>query len=91
MKDERGLYYHPQPGNLKVRVYVRRGEEKSIEFRLWESEHAEVWEKHEWLPHSVIVEAANMYKKLGRGEEGSNPLVLYDASVAEALLQEAGQ
>ncbi len=91
MKDDRGLYYYPQPGNTKVRVYVRRGEDAGVEFRLWESEHAEVWEKHDWLPHAVILEAAAMYKKLGRGSEGADPLVLYDAAVAEALLQEAGQ
>ncbi len=91
MKDDRGLYYYPQPGNTKVRVYVRRGEDSGVEFRLWEAEHAEVWEKHEWLPHAVILEAAAMYKKLGRGSEGADPLVLYDAAVAEALLQEAGQ
>ena len=90
MKDDKGLYYYPQPGNPKVRVYVRRGEQ-GVEFRLWETEHPEVWEKHNWLPHAVIVEAANMYKKLGRGVEGSNPLILYDLSVAEALLKEASQ
>ncbi len=91
MKDERGLYYHPQPGNTKVRVYVRRSFEGGIEFRLWESEHENVWEKHSWLPVSVIRTAAKMYKKQGRGAPGADPMVLYDAAVAEALLTEDGQ
>ncbi len=91
MKDERGLYYYPNPSNVKVRVYVRRGQGEDIEFRLWEADHAEVWEKHHWLPTSVIREAAAMYKNLGRGEADSNPMVLYDEAVAKALLKEAGQ
>ena len=90
MKDERGLYYHPQPGNTKVRVYVRRGQDNDVEFRLWESEHAEVWEKHHWLPTAVIREAAEMYRQMGRGAPGADPMVLYDVAVARALLEEAG-
>ncbi len=91
MKDERGLYYYPQPGNTKVRVYVRRGATGGVEFRLWEAEHVEVWEKHSWLPTQVIREAARLYKKSGRGNADSNPMILYDEAVAEALLVEAGQ
>ncbi len=87
MKDERGIYYHPNPSDTKARVYVRYGEDGEIEFRLWQKDHAEVWEKHEWLPTSVIREAANMYKKLGRGE-GTDPMKLYDSAVAKALLKE---
>ncbi len=90
MKDERGLYYHPQPGNINVRVYVRRGQSGDVEFRMWEAQHEEVWEKHHWLPTAVIREAAAMYKKLGRGAEGADPMVLYDAAVAHALLEEEG-
>ncbi len=88
MKDERGLYYHPNPAKTTVRVYVRRGESGDIEFRLWESEHPVVWEKHGWIPREVIERAANMYKGMGRE---SDPLLLYDAQVARALLTEAGQ
>ncbi len=86
MKDERGIYYYPDPSNTKVRVYVRRGEGEEIEFRLWQKEHEHVWEKHEWLPTSVIREAAAMYKNLGRGQ--SDPMALYDHVVAGALLKE---
>ncbi len=91
MKDERGSYYHPNPSDTKARVYVRRGENDEIEFRLWQQEHPHVWEKHGWLSTSVIREAAAMYKKLGRGAEGSDPLKLYDSAVAKALLKEEEQ
>ncbi len=88
MKDDRGIYYHPNPADTKARMYVRRGGNDEIEFRLWQLDHEEVWEKHEWLPASVIREAAAMYKKLGRGEQGSDPMKLYDTAVANALLKE---
>ena len=90
MKDERGLYYHPQPGNAKVRVYVRRGASGSVEFRLWQADHAEVWEKHQWLDAEIIRNAAAMYASSGRGGPGADPMRLYDAAVAQALLEEAG-
>lgn len=89
MKDQLGLYYHPQPGNPKARVYVRRSGEGDIEFRLWQQEHPEVWEKHHWLPTAVIRSAAAVYKQSGRSSEGANPLLLYDEQVAIALLNEA--
>lgn len=89
MKDQLGLYYHPQPGNPKARVYVRRSAEGDIEFRLWQQEHPEVWEKHHWLPTAVIRSAASVYKQSGRSNEGANPMLLYDEQVAIALLNEA--
>ncbi len=90
MKDERGIYYHPNPADTKARMYVRNGENDEIEFRLWQKDHEEVWDKHEWLPASVIREAAAMYKQLGRGEQGSDPMKLYDSAVAKALLKDNG-
>lgn len=90
MKDERGLYYHPQPGNTKVRVYVRRGDGGSVEFRLWQADHAEVWEKHQWLDTEVIRAAAALYADSGRGGPDADPMRLYDVAVASALLTEAG-
>ncbi len=90
MKDEKGLYYYPNPSDVKVRVYVRRGQDGGLEFRLWQMEHPQVWEKHEWLPSHVIEQAAAMYKQMGRGNPGSDPMLLYDAKVGEALLFEAG-
>lgn len=86
MQDERGLYYHAQAGNPKARVYVRRGPDGEVEFRLWEMEHPEVWDKHPWLPISVIREAASLYKE--ERNPDANPLLLYDLAVAESLLKE---
>lgn len=88
MKDQLGLYYHPQPGNAKARVYVRRSADTSIEFRLWQQDHPEVWEKHQWLSADIIRSAAAVYKQSGRSNEGANPLLLYDEHVAVALLNE---
>ncbi len=86
MKDEKGIYYYPDPSNTKVRVYVRNGDNDEIEFRLWQRDHAHVWDKHQWLSAAVIREAAGMYKELGRGE--ADPMMLYDSVVAKALLKE---
>ena len=88
MKDERGLYYHAQPGNQKVRVYVRQGPDGEVEFRLWERDHPEVWERHPWLPMSVIKDAAALYQE--ERNQDANPLLLYDLAVAQALLKEDG-
>lgn len=90
MKDERGTYYHPQPGNTKARVYVRRNESGEVEFRLWQADYPEVWEKHQWLRMDIIRNAANMYAQSGRGGEGADPTRLYDEAVARALLLEEG-
>lgn len=83
MRDERGLYYHAQAGNPRVRVYVREGA-NGVEFRLWEREHPEIWEKHEWLPYEVIERAASLYK--AERNPDANPLKLYDIAIAKALV-----
>ena len=85
MKDERGIYYFAQPGNTNVRVYVRENNGE-IEFRLWESNNPQVWEKHDWIPLEVIKQAASLYKKERNPE--ADPLKLYDVNVARALLKE---
>lgn len=84
MKDDKGLYYHPDPSDYGSRVYVRRGA-GDIEFRLWRADHPEVWEKHGWLTYDVVLAAAAMYKERGTG---ADPLVLYDVNVARALLKD---
>lgn len=86
MKDERGLYYYPQAGNREARVYVRHGEDGGIEFRLWQVDHPEVWERHGWLPLAVIENAARLYRKERNAD--ADPLKLYDVAVARALLAE---
>jgi hypothetical protein len=88
MRDERGLYYHPQPGNPKARVYVRAGNGDEVEFRLWQADYPEVWEKHEWISLDVIRQAAQLYRGREDGSVRGDPLALYDESVARALLQE---
>lgn len=84
MKDDKGLYYHPDPSDYKTRVYVREGA-GSTEFRLWRADHPEVWERHGWLPFDVVSAAADMYKQNGKG---SDPLAFYDCNVAKALLKQ---
>ena len=86
MKDELGLYYHPQAGNSLSRVYVRRGEHGEVEFRLWRSDMPEVWDRHPWLSMSVVQDAAQMYQQERNPE--ADPLRLYDLAVARALLKE---
>ena len=86
MKDQLGLYYHPQAGNAQSRVYVRRGPDGEVEFRLWRADHPEVWERHPWLSMAVVRSAARMYQQERKTE--SDPTLLYDIDVARALLQE---
>lgn len=87
MQDERGVYYYPNPHHRSVRMYVKR-EAGSITFRMYSSEEAAVWEKHGWVPHEAIAQAAALYENEGRGK-ADGPLSLYDLNVAEAVLIEA--
>ncbi|HDQ40204.1 MAG TPA: hypothetical protein ENN39_04155 [Desulfonatronum sp.] len=82
MQDARGLYYHPLPANKKERMYVRE-RAGQVEFRLWNQENPQVWDKHEWLTFDVIQQAAAQYKG-----QGDSPLALYDLDVALALIRE---
>jgi hypothetical protein len=82
MKDERGAYYYPNPAEKRVRMYVRE-RYGDVEFRLWNQEHAEIWERHDWLPYDAVVEAAQEYAKRGAGVD---PLEMYDINVAKRLL-----
>ena len=84
MKDEKGVYYYPNPQDVNARVYVREGE-GGVEFRLWHAKVAAMWEKHGWVPYDALKAASEMYKE--RGTEG-DPLSLYDIRVAQALLKE---
>ncbi|WP_461208903.1 hypothetical protein [Desulfocurvus sp. DL9XJH121] len=86
MKDERGLYYLPSMQDRDVRMYVRESEEGELEFRLFNKNFPEVWERHEWLSLDVVRTAARMYKNAER-----NPLALYDEAVARRLLQDEGR
>ena len=87
MRDELGLYYHPQPGNSKLRVYVRAADGNEVEFRLWQADYPEAWEKHDWVPLDVIRQAARLYREGDSAQTRGDPLALYDEKVARALLQ----
>ncbi len=87
MKDERGLYYYPSMQTHDVRMYVRRSEEGCIEFRMWNRELPEVWERHEWIPLDVVRTAARMYASRNTDR---NPMALYDEAIATRLLDEDG-
>lgn len=83
MKDERGLYYYPSMQTRDVRMYVRENEAGVVEFRMWNKDYAEVWDKHEWIPLEVVKTAARMYKN-----ESRNPMALYDEEVAKRLIED---
>ena len=91
MKDERGLYDFPNAADHRARMYVRRGEDG----RAWHlpplaaSDHPEVWDRHQLAGHlQVIEDAARLYREERNAD--ADPLKLYDAAVARALLEEAG-
>ena len=83
MKDDRGLYYYPNPANKQVRTYVRRVE-GAIWFRLWNAQDPDLWEAHGWIPWEAIQKAAALY-------EGKtfDPRQAYDIELAKALLEDA--
>ncbi|MBD5641891.1 MAG: hypothetical protein HDQ91_05690 [Desulfovibrio sp.] len=83
MRDERGYYYHAKPGDSGIRVYVRKGP-NGFEFRLWDRERPEVWEKHEWLDYDTISRAASLYKN--ERNPNADPLGIYDIAIARNLL-----
>ncbi len=83
MKDERGYYYHARPGNPDFRVYVRKGA-NGFEFRMWDRERPEVWEKHKWLDYDTISAAARLYQS--ERNPDANPLAIYDLAIAKNLL-----
>ena len=84
MKDKRGLYYYPSLQTRETKMYVRENQ-GSIEFRLWSDENPVIWNKHEWLPYDVILDAAEEYKARSTDR---NPLALYDMDVAKQLIKE---
>lgn len=84
MKDDRGLYYYPFPGNKKVRMYVRKTE-GAVCFRLWNSDDPWLWTEHGWVPHEAVKKAAAMYKG-NKFDPGA-----YDIDLALELIRENEQ
>ncbi len=82
MKDNKGLYYYPNPASKQERMYVRMND-GAIEFRLWNSQNPEIWERHGWLDMSIIQRAAAMQQQRG----GKAPLEIYDLDSAKFLLK----
>jgi hypothetical protein len=85
MKDERGLYYYPSPGNQRVRMYVKEAQ-GVVWFRMWNAADPALWEQHDWVPYAAILRAAEMYDG-----ENFDPRRAYDIEAARALLQEAAE
>ena len=81
MKDQLGQYYHPDMRDRQTRMYVRKNH-GVVEFRMWNANHPEIWEKHGWLPYEVIQQAADLYQGTT-----STSLDLYDPAIAKALLK----
>ncbi len=82
MKDDRGLYYFPNPNNKQVRVYVKKID-GNICFRLWKQDDPCLWDDHGWAPYEAIKEASQLY-------EGRNfdPGMTYDIVLARYLITE---
>jgi hypothetical protein len=87
MKDSLGIYYYPSPLEKRVRMYVRK-RYGQVEFRLWNSEHPEIWEGHDWIPYEAIEAAAAAYRNR---KAGADPLEMYDMNVANRLLADEGE
>jgi hypothetical protein len=83
MKDDKGLYYYPFPGNKRVHMYVREAD-GTIWFRLWNADDPKVWEEHGWVPYGAIQQAMAMYK----GGD-FDPRQAYDINVAQMVLEES--
>lgn len=89
MKDERGLYYFPNAADHRAACTCGAVRTAAWQFRLWQSDHPEVWDRHQWLDLQVIEDAARLYREERNAD--ADPLKLYDAAVARALLEEAGR
>jgi hypothetical protein len=82
MKDERGLYYYPSPGNRRARMYVK-AQDGVIWFRMWSADDPQLWEQHDWVPYGAILKAAEMYTG-----KNFDPRRAYDIEIAQALIAE---
>lgn len=81
MKDDKGIFYYPFPGNKGVRMYVRETGE-GICFRLWNTDDPKMWEEHGWIPYDAIIEAASTY------QGNFDPKEAYDIDIAREMLRD---
>ena len=85
MQDKDGIFYYPYPENKRIRMYVRE-QGGTIEFRLSNIDHPEIWERHGWLDMDIIKRSAKMYEERGSKVD---PTKIYDLETARYLLKEA--
>lgn len=86
MQDKDGIFYYPNPQNKRIRMYVREVN-GSIEFRLSNADHPEVWERHGWLDMDIVRRGAKMFQN--ERDAKTDPMKLYDVEMARYLLKEA--
>jgi len=85
VQDKDGIYYYPYPENKRIRMYVRE-QDGNIEFRLSNTDHPEIWERHGWLDLDIIRRGAKMLEERGSKVDPTN---IYDLETAHYLLKEA--
>lgn len=86
MQDKNGIFYYPYPHNKRIRMYVRE-ENGTVEFRLANADHPEIWERHGWLDMDLIKRGAQMFK--AERDPKTDPTAIYDLQTAAYLLKEA--
>ena len=86
MQDKDGIFYYPNPQNKRIRMYVRE-QDGSIEFRLSNADHSEIWERHGWLDMDIVKRGAKMFQS--ERDAKADPTKLYDVEMARYLLKEA--
>lgn len=86
MQDKDGVFYYPNPQNKRIRMYVRE-QDGSVEFRLSNADHLEVWERHGWLDMDIIKRGAKMFQDERNAK--ADPTKFYDVEMARYLLKEA--
>lgn len=84
MKDERGLYYYPFPGQKGLRMYVRLAQD-DVEFRPWSLDDPSLWDDHGWVAYSALLAADRLAQEEGRR---GPPMEMYDISVAIRLIKD---
>lgn len=84
MKDDKGIYYLPNPQNPRIHMYVQKAGTE-ICFRLWNADDDTLWTQHGWIPFTAVKAAQAMYD---RKSGGFDPKTIYDLAVARELLGE---
>lgn len=86
METPSGPFYYPVPGNKRIRMYVRE-RDGVVEFRLYNPDYPEIWERHGWLDMDLVRRGVELFRQERR--QDLDPSRLYDLAVARAVLDEA--